>query len=187
MGDWLGPVRRGSDLTWGKVLQTIVAIDAFLVLAGSVLTSYVGLGGLLRCVVVSGLVVGVGESGMDWGSRYLIHLAWQFTHRRLALDRCFPQVVLQRNSWRGTHHIAIFGEEGPRALLWRFSNWGVYGADRLEYSASSYMFAYDNPIPHRHQPGFFVVASSLLMILDGDVEALAGKRERVVGRGCGVA
>ena len=48
--------------------------------------------------------------------------------RRLALDRCFPQVVLQRNSWRGTHHIAIFG--------------------------------------------FFVVASSLLMILDGDVEAV---------------
>lgn len=50
MGDWLGPVRRGHDLTWGQVLQHIVAIDAFLVLAGSVLTSYVGLGGLLRCV-----------------------------------------------------------------------------------------------------------------------------------------
>ena len=29
-----------------------------------------------------------------------------------------------------------------------------------------------NGITH---PGFFVVASSLLMILDGDVEALAGK------------
>jgi hypothetical protein len=50
--------------------------------------------------------------------------------RRLALDRCFPQIVLQRNSWRGTHHIIIFG--------------------------------------------FFVVATSLIMILDGSVEALAG-------------
>lgn len=37
--------------------------------------------------------------------------ALALAHRRLALDRCFPQVVLQRNSWRGTHHIAIFGEE----------------------------------------------------------------------------
>lgn len=52
------------------------------------------------------------------------------TTRRLALDRCFPQVVLQTNSWRGTHHIIIFG--------------------------------------------FFVVATSLIMILDGSVEALAG-------------
>lgn len=61
MGDWLGPVRRGqggggggevaadgSVVTWGTVLEKVVAVDAFLVLAGSVLTSYVGLGGLLR-------------------------------------------------------------------------------------------------------------------------------------------
>jgi hypothetical protein len=56
MGDWLGPVRQGGELSWGEVLRNVVAIDAFLVLAGSVLTSYVGLGGLLRCVLCCGLV-----------------------------------------------------------------------------------------------------------------------------------
>ncbi len=61
----------------------------------------------------------------------LIHGPPQCPPRRLALDRCFPQVVLQRNSWRGTHHIIIFG--------------------------------------------FFVVATSLIMILDGSIEALAGE------------
>jgi len=59
MGEWLGPVRRGGELSWGSVLQTVVAIDAFLVLAGSVLTSYVGLGGLLRCGPLRCVVVGL--------------------------------------------------------------------------------------------------------------------------------
>lgn len=67
MGDWLGPVRRGSELTWGRVLQTMVAIDAFLVLAGSVLTSYVGLGGLLRCVGPGVIGVSLWDGIGGWG------------------------------------------------------------------------------------------------------------------------
>ena len=34
--------------SWGSILQTTVAVDAFLVLAGSVLTAYVGIGGLIN-------------------------------------------------------------------------------------------------------------------------------------------
>jgi membrane glycosyltransferase len=33
---------------WGSTFRYLVAIDAFVVLSGSVLTSYVGMGGLLK-------------------------------------------------------------------------------------------------------------------------------------------
>ncbi len=60
----------------GDWFETWVSIDAFLVLAGGVLTSYVGVTGLVR---------------------------------RLALDRCLPQVFLNQNEWRGTNHWIILG------------------------------------------------------------------------------
>jgi len=56
MGDWLG---------YG------VSVDAVLVLSGAVLTSFVGVSGLVR---------------------------------RMSLDRCLPQWLLQVNRWRGTNH-----------------------------------------------------------------------------------
>jgi hypothetical protein len=48
-----------------------VSIDAVLVLSGAVLTSFVGVTGLMR---------------------------------RMALDRCLPQFLLNANRWRGTNH-----------------------------------------------------------------------------------
>jgi amino acid transporter len=63
----------------GVWLQKWVSIDAVLVLSGAVLTSYVGVTGLVR---------------------------------RMSLDRCLPQVLLQENKWRHTNHwiiLAFFG------------------------------------------------------------------------------
>jgi amino acid transporter len=53
-----------------------VSVDAVLVLSGAVLTSYVGVTGLVR---------------------------------RMALDRCLPQILLRENRWRGTNHWIIAG------------------------------------------------------------------------------
>ena len=60
----------------GNALRYWVCIDAFLVLAGSVLTAFVGVNGLCR---------------------------------RLALDRCLPQLLLAENKWRRTNHVIILG------------------------------------------------------------------------------
>jgi amino acid transporter len=69
----LGPV---AQKVGGDAFQAFICVDGFLVLCGSVLTAYVGMGGLLR---------------------------------RLSLDRCLPDVLLARNSCRGTHHWVILG------------------------------------------------------------------------------
>jgi len=89
-GSWVG------GKTLGDILFYVIAIDAFVVLSGSILTSYVGMGGLVK---------------------------------RLAMDRCFPSIALLQNKWRGTNHVIIFG--------------------------------------------FFFIATSLVLILNGDVEDLA--------------
>lgn len=64
----LGEIARVSVGYW---LEVVVSVDAILVLSGAVLTSYVGVTGLVR---------------------------------RMALDRCLPQFLLQENSWRHTNH-----------------------------------------------------------------------------------
>ncbi|TYZ63787.1 hypothetical protein PybrP1_004782, partial [[Pythium] brassicae (nom. inval.)] len=81
----------------GRWLELLVTVDAFLVLSGAVLTSYVGINGLVQ---------------------------------RLALDRVLPKFLLAKNRWRGTHHLIILS--------------------------------------------YWAVASSLVVILDGDVDALSG-------------
>lgn len=58
-------------LSFGKSLQFLVSVDAVLVLSGAVLTSYVGVSGLVK---------------------------------RMALDRCMPQFLLDENQFRGTNH-----------------------------------------------------------------------------------
>ncbi len=58
----------------GGWLRTLVSVDAVLVLSGAVLTSYVGVTGLIR---------------------------------RMALDRCLPDVLLRMNKLRGTNHYII--------------------------------------------------------------------------------
>jgi len=61
-------------LSFGPALGWWVSLDAVLVLSGAVLTSYVGVTGLVR---------------------------------RMALDRCLPQVLLRENRWRSTNHWII--------------------------------------------------------------------------------
>ncbi|EWM22735.1 amino acid-polyamine-organocation family [Nannochloropsis gaditana] len=99
IGDWLSPPSplHSPFPSWGTIFQTIVAVDALLVLSGSVLTAYVGIGGLIS---------------------------------RLAMDRCFPSVVLRTNVCRGTYTVSIWS--------------------------------------------FFLIAASLILVLDDSVEALAG-------------
>ncbi|KAL7689623.1 putative amino acid/polyamine transporter I [Plasmopara halstedii] len=81
----------------GERMQLIVALDAFVVLSGAVLTAYVGVVGLMR---------------------------------RLASDRVVPEFLLQVNKARGTNHFIIVG--------------------------------------------YFLVATSLVLILYGDTETLSG-------------
>ncbi len=69
-----GAHEGGLGLRWGG-LKTLVVLDATLVLSGAVLTSYVGVTGLVR---------------------------------RMALDRCLPQFLLEENR-RGTAGRIIFG------------------------------------------------------------------------------
>ncbi|KAG6592451.1 Amino Acid-Polyamine-Organocation (APC) Family [Phytophthora cinnamomi] len=84
-------------LSGGRWLEILVAIDAFGVLAGAVLTAYVGINGLFQ---------------------------------RLAIDRVLPSFLLKANSCRGTNHFIILA--------------------------------------------FFVVAVSLVFILDAEVTVLSG-------------
>ncbi len=65
-----------GKLSAGHWLGVLVSIDATLVLSGAVLTSYVGVTGLVR---------------------------------RMSLDRCLPQFLLQENRWRQTNHWIILG------------------------------------------------------------------------------
>jgi len=67
---------RMGGLAWGRGLATLVSVDAVLVLSGAVLTSFVGVNGLVR---------------------------------RMTLDRCLPQVLLQENRWRRTNHWILLG------------------------------------------------------------------------------
>ncbi|CAE8627635.1 unnamed protein product [Polarella glacialis] len=85
-----------AERVGGPLLRDIVAIDALLVLSGSVLTSYVGVVGLFQ---------------------------------RMAGDRCLPEFFSETNSWRGTPHYTILV--------------------------------------------FFAVCSSMCIVLDGDISALA--------------
>jgi len=63
-----------GDVASGNWLRLLVSVDAVLVLSGAVLTSYVGVTGLIR---------------------------------RMALDRCLPDVLLRTNRARGTNHVII--------------------------------------------------------------------------------
>uniref|UniRef100_K3XAH4 Amino acid permease/ SLC12A domain-containing protein n=1 Tax=Globisporangium ultimum (strain ATCC 200006 / CBS 805.95 / DAOM BR144) TaxID=431595 RepID=K3XAH4_GLOUD len=81
----------------GHWLELLVTIDAFVVLSGAVLTSYVGINGLVQ---------------------------------RLAIDRILPKLLLAKNSCRSTNHFIIMS--------------------------------------------YFLIASSLVVILNGQIDALSG-------------
>ncbi|KAF1336718.1 Amino acid-polyamine-organocation, partial [Globisporangium splendens] len=86
-----------GKLSSGHWLELLVTIDAFVVLSGAVLTSYVGINGLVQ---------------------------------RLAIDRILPKFLLAKNSCRSTNHFIIMS--------------------------------------------YFLVASSLVVILNGQIDALSG-------------
>ena len=86
-----------AGLAGGPWLHTLVGVDATLVLCGSVLTAYVGVGGLIR---------------------------------RMALDRCLPSFFLMQNPITKTNHFIILT--------------------------------------------FFATTSSLYLIVEGDINTLAG-------------
>lgn len=88
---------RMGEVTGGSFLRIWVAIDATVVLSGAVLTSFVGVTGLVR---------------------------------RMAMDRCLPQFLLNENSCRKTNHWIVIG--------------------------------------------FFLVSTSLFLMLRGNVETLSG-------------
>jgi amino acid transporter len=85
-----------AGTTMGDAFETWVSIDAFLVLSGAVLTSYVGVVGLSK---------------------------------RLAGDRCLPNFLLAANKWRNTNHWLIIS--------------------------------------------FFLICTSMYLLLDGEVESLS--------------
>lgn len=77
----LGPV---AQKVGGDGFQAFICVDGFIVLCGSVLTAYVGIGGLLK---------------------------------RLALDRCLPDILLATNKLRGTNHWIILTFFGVSSSL----------------------------------------------------------------------
>lgn len=86
-----------GKLSSGHWLELLVTVDAFVVQAGAVLTSYVGINGLVQ---------------------------------RLAIDRVLPKFLLVKNNWRNTNHFIIMS--------------------------------------------YFLLASSLVVILNGQIDALSG-------------
>ncbi len=76
MGKLAGIKMFGAESFVPGFLQTWISIDAFLVLSGAVLTSYVGVIGLVR---------------------------------RMSLDLCMPQFLLETNKPFGTNHYIILG------------------------------------------------------------------------------
>jgi len=87
----------------GRPLAMLVSADAVLVLSGAVLTSFVGVTGLVR---------------------------------RMALDRCLPQVLLHENRWRGTNHWILLGFFGLCVSILMIT------AGRIESLAGVYTLAF---------------------------------------------
>lgn len=92
-----------GNVALGRRLALMVSADAILVLSGAVLTSFVGVTGLMR---------------------------------RMALDRCLPQVRLQENRWRGTNHWILYGFFG--LCVWILA----ITAGRIEAWAGVYTLAF---------------------------------------------
>ena len=94
---------RMGDAALGRPLALLVSVDAALVLSGAVLTSFVGVTGLVR---------------------------------RMALDRCLPQVLLHENRWRKTNHWILLGFFGLCTSIL------VITAGRIDTLAGVYTLAF---------------------------------------------
>jgi len=76
MSNYTNLLAKMGSVAGGRWLNYLVSVDAVLVLAGAVLTSYVGVTGLAR---------------------------------RMSMDRCLPQFLMNENSLRRTNHYIIVG------------------------------------------------------------------------------
>jgi amino acid transporter len=134
-----------GNLSLGSWLGWWVSLDAFLVLSGAVLTSYVGVTGLVR---------------------------------RMSLDRCLPQFLLNENGWRGTNHWIIIGFFGLcTSILWTTKGRietlaGVYTLSFLSVMA---LFAIGNMLlkvtrsrlPRAERASWITVTTALVAVLIG--------------------
>jgi len=129
----------------GSWLATLVSVDAVLVLSGAVLTSFVGVTGLVR---------------------------------RMTVDRCLPQVLLQQNRWRHTNHWIIVGFLVLCCSIFVFTNGEVgvlAGVYTLSFLAVMALFAIGNmllkvvrsKLPRQTRASWPVVVVALLAVCIG--------------------
>ncbi|MCB9592302.1 MAG: APC family permease [Sandaracinaceae bacterium] len=148
----------GAESTDGTWLGILVSVDAVLVLSGAVLTSFVGVTGLVR---------------------------------RMTLDRCLPQVLLQENKLRKTNHWIILGFFLVScSILAATSDWAAFttgegpirlqvdtlaGVYTISFLAVMSLFAIGNMLlkvkrgrlPRETRAGWVTVVIALLAVLVG--------------------
>ncbi|MEW6280557.1 MAG: APC family permease [Candidatus Eremiobacterota bacterium] len=141
----------------GPWLSHLVSLDAFLVLAGAVLTSYVGVTGLMR---------------------------------RMALDRCLPQVLLVENSWRRTNHwiiLTFFFLCTSILLITRGDVTDLAGVYTIAFLGVMSLFAvgnlllkaYRGRLPREVRVGGFTVVLGLTAVLVGLAGNIVGNPDAV--------
>jgi amino acid transporter len=129
----------------GRPLAMLVSTDAVLVLSGAVLTSFVGVTGLVR---------------------------------RMALDRCLPQFLLQENRWRGTNHWILLGFFGLCVSILTITSGRIEslaGVYTLAFLGVMALFAAGNmllksrrgKLPRKVRASWPTVTTALLAVLVG--------------------
>jgi amino acid transporter len=136
--------RMGFE-SFGRPLALLVSIDAVLVLSGAVLTSFVGVTGLVR---------------------------------RMSLDRCLPQILLQENRWRGTNHwiqLAFFGLCTSILVITSGRIEALAGVYTLAFLSVMALFAIGNmllkarrgQLPRSERASWPTVAAALIAVVVG--------------------
>ncbi|HEB88533.1 MAG TPA: APC family permease [Deltaproteobacteria bacterium] len=136
---------RMGEVAVGRPLGLLVSTDAVLVLSGAVLTSFVGVTGLMR---------------------------------RMALDRCLPQFLLQENRWRGTNHwilLSFFGLCVSILLITEGRIDALAGVYTLAFLSVMALFAIGNMLlktrrarlPRAVRAGWPTVTTALFAVLLG--------------------
>jgi len=133
-----------GEASGGSWLKTLIAVDAALVLCGAVLTSFVGVGGLVK---------------------------------RMALDRCLPQFLLERNR-RGTAHrifLLFFALCASILLLTGGDLFALAGVYTISFLGVMTLFVIGNMLlkvrrarlPRPERAGWLTTILALLAVLTG--------------------
>lgn len=134
-----------GSLSLGPTFAQVISVDAVLVLSGAVLTSYVGVTGLVR---------------------------------RMSLDRCLPQLLLQENSWRKTNHWIILGFFGMCASILLLTHGNITtlaGVYTLSFLSVMGLFAVGNMLlkrkrsrlPREVRASWLTVTIALIAVIIG--------------------